>query len=181
MHEILGSKRLVLRRFASADLDLLDRLNSNPVVMRHLGGPASREDTEEMLKGRILRYYEEYPGLGVWATVERASGACVGLHLLNHIRDESFIQVGYRLFPEYWGRGYATEMSIELLRYGFADLGLPQIVAITALNNLSSQHVLSKCGLQRKGEREFTHPAYAPFGPLTWFERDGADWLSDRR
>ena len=162
--------RLQLREMCPADIDWLDRLNSDADVMRYLGGPASRASTEQMLSGRILRYYDEHPGLGVWATVERSSGAVLGFHLLNHIRGEAYIQVGYRLFREAWGQGYATEMARALLDYGFDSLGLAQIVAITDLGNVGSQRVLIKSGLQRRGEKSFADPAYAGFGPLAWFE-----------
>jgi RimJ/RimL family protein N-acetyltransferase len=175
----LTTQRLALRRFVHSDLEMLDRLNSDPEVMRHSGGPASREDTEAMLSERIIAYYDQHPGLGMWVTLERSSGACIGLHLLNHIRGESLIQVGYRLFPQYWGRGYATEMCVALLRYGFADLKLPRIVAIVDLPNLPSQKVLLKARLHRNGERAFAHPAYASAGPLAWFERDRASWLKE--
>jgi RimJ/RimL family protein N-acetyltransferase len=175
------TERLALRRFTPADLDLLVRMNSDEEVMRHVGGVKDRAKTEEMLNIRILAYYEQHPGLGVWATLERASGTCIGMHLLNHIQGESHIQVGYVLFQPYWGRGYATEMSIALLRYGFEDLRLPQITGITDLPNLASQHVLLKAGLHRHGERAFAHPAYAASGPLAWFERDASDWLAEHR
>jgi ribosomal-protein-alanine N-acetyltransferase len=173
------TERLALRCFTPDDLDMLDRMNSDEEVMRYVGGVKDRAKTEEMLKVRILAYYEQHPGLGVWATLERASGACVGMHLLNHIQGESFIQVGYVLFRDYWGRGYATEMSCALLRYGFKSLRLPQIVAITNLPNEASQRVLLKAGLHRNGERSFAHQAYADQGPLAWFERDAADWLAE--
>ena len=160
------------------DLDLLVRLNADPRVMRYVGGTKDRDKTEQMLATRVLEYYERNPGLGIWATVERATGACVGLHLLNHIQGESFIQVGYLLLPEFWGRGYATEMAAALVRYGFVDLRLPQVVAITNLDHVVSQRVLEKAGLERNGERAFPHPAYASQGPLAWFERGRDDWLT---
>ena len=174
----LTTERLALRRFTAQDLDLLHRLQSDPEVMRYVGGPKTRAQTEAMLKARILDYYEQHPGLGMWATLERDTGACVGTHLLNHIQGEKYIQVGYVLFSEYWGRGYATEMTIRILRYGFRDLGLLQIVAITDMPNIASQRVLLKAGLTRNGERRFAHPAYAASGPLAWFEGDAVRWLS---
>ena len=173
----LTTGRLALRRFTLDDLELLVRLHGDPRVMRYAGGPMSREQSLEVLRGRILEYYAQHPGLGIWATLERSTGDCVGLHLLNHVRGESFIQVGYLLYPEYWGRGYATEMAVRVLRYGFETLGLPQIVAITALENTASQRVLRKAGLLRQPDRHLADPAYQP-GPLAWFERDAADWLA---
>ena len=177
----LCSERLQLRRFTLADLPLLSELNADPEVMRHLGGAVDTDRTRAMLETRILKYYEENPGLGIWATQLRDSGECIGFHLLNHIQGESLIQVGYRLFPRYWGRGYATEMSVALLRYGYTQLGLRSIVAIADLDNLASQQVLLKSGLHRHGERSFPHPAYACYGPLAWFERDAQDWLAEHK
>jgi RimJ/RimL family protein N-acetyltransferase len=68
-------------------------------------------------------------------------------------------------------------MAIALLRYGFTDLALPHIAAITNLDNVASQHVLEKAGLRRHGERAFPHPAYASQGPLAWFEVERTEWL----
>ena len=175
----LTTARLTLRRFTADDLDWLHGINGDPVVKRHMGGPASREQTEAMLRGRIMEYYEEHPGLGIWVTLERASGAAIGFHLLNNIQGETELQVGYVLAPPYWGKGYATEMCVGLLRYGFTTLALPRIVAITDHSNVDSQRVLLKAGLRRNGERAFPHPAYAQQGPLAWFERDGRGWLAE--
>ncbi len=177
-HDALTTDRLTLRRFTLEEFDLLHRLQSDPEVMRYVGGTKTRAQTEAMLKTRILEYYERFPGLGTWATLERETGACIGIHLLNHIQGESYIQVGYVLFSQYWGRGYATEMSIAILRYGFRTLGLPEIFAITDRPNVASQRVLLKAGLERKGERSFAHPAYAASGPLAWFEARAEPWLT---
>jgi [ribosomal protein S5]-alanine N-acetyltransferase len=176
--QLPSTQRLTLRRFTIDDLDLHCALTSDPEVMRYVGGVKTRAQTEEMLRTRIIDYYDAHPGLGVWATLEKATGACVGMHLVNHIHGESLIQVGYTLFPRYWGRGYATEMTIGVLRYGFEQLRLPQINAITDFPNIVSQRVLIKGGLHRKGERSFAHPRYAD-GPYAWFERTAADWLAE--
>ena len=165
----LSTTRLQLRRFRDDDLETLYRLYADPGVMRHAGGVLDRDKASVMVRERILDYYALHPGLGIWATIERASGACVGLHLLNHIRGAQHIQVGYLLFPRYWALGYATEMAREILRYGFEALRLAQITAIVDLENLASQRVLLKIGMQRDGERYFQ--AYGP-KPLAWFTRD---------
>jgi len=177
--EHLSTARLTLRRLTPADEGLLWELNSSPAVMRYLGGPLSEAENRTMLDERILRYYGEHPGLGVWATCERNTGRCVGFHLLNHVRGESMIQLGYRLFEQDWGKGYASEMGVALLRYGFAELGLPQLMANTHPDNVDSQRVLLKCGLRRKEDRAYAHPMLAPFGLMPYFERDAADWLAE--
>jgi RimJ/RimL family protein N-acetyltransferase len=175
--EGLETARLKLRRYTPDDEALLLRLNSDATVMRYLGGPLDAEANRQVLHGRILRYYQEHPGLGVWATLIKETGECAGFHLLNHVQGETCIQVGYRLYPQHWGCGYATEMSIGLLRYGFADLGLPLLMANAHIDNLASQKALLKSGLHRKGECHYPHPAYANFGKLAYFERSREDWL----
>jgi ribosomal-protein-alanine N-acetyltransferase len=174
----LRTDRLDLRRFSQSDYDWLCALYADPDVTRYLGGVLDPEQVAAMLRERILEYYDARPGLGIWMTVERATGRRVGFHLLNNIRGEEHIQIGFTLVADAWGRGYGTEMAAAVLRYGFVDLRLPRIVAIADLPNRASQHVLEKIGLRRHGERSFAHPQYAG-GPMAWFERDRDDWLAE--
>ena len=176
--DTLTTARLTLRRFTWQDFDLLFELYGDAEVMRYVGGVKTRAEVETAMKTRVLDYYDQFPGLGMWATIERESGACIGTHLLNHIQGEAYIQVGYLLLARFWGRGYATEMTMAILRYGFTTLALPEIDAITDRPNVASQHVLLKAGLEQKGERLFSHPAYAASGPLAWFEADARRWLT---
>ena len=176
----LTTERLALRRFTPADLDWLAELYSDRDVTQYLGGVKDRFKTEELLNTRILQYYHEHPGLGVWVTVERATGMNLGFHLLNHIRGESIIQIGFTLAKSAWGKGFGTEMASAVLRYGFDDLKVPRIAGMASLQNHASQRVLLKIGLERRGERAFPHPDYASEGAMAWFEREAADWQAQR-
>jgi [ribosomal protein S5]-alanine N-acetyltransferase len=115
----------------------------------------------------------------MWITMARETEAPIGFHVLSHIPEEAFVQVGFFLTPHAWGRGFGTEMARALLSHGFGELALPQIVAIAALDNERSHRVLHKIGLRRNGERLFEYPAYAAMGPLAWFERDREAWLAE--
>lgn len=172
----LTTKRLALRRFTPADIDWLAELYSDSDVTRYLGGVRDRAEVEELLNTRILKYYDEHPGFGIWMTEDRATGSRLGFHLLNYIRGESIIQIGFALTKAAWGKGFATEMASAVLRYGFVDLKLPRIAGMASLQNTASQRVLLKIGLERRGERAFPHPDYASEGTMAWFERDAADW-----
>jgi [ribosomal protein S5]-alanine N-acetyltransferase len=175
----LESDRLALRRFTPRDYDWLVALYSDPDVMRYGGGVESPGQVKTIMRDRILDFYDAHPGLGVWQTVERATGKPIGFHVLNNVQGDTIIQVGYFLVKAAWGQGYATEMARELLRYGFVDLALPRIAGMTERGNVASQRVLTKIGLHRNGERAFSHPAYAHAGPMAWFERDAADWMAE--
>ncbi len=177
----LETTRLGLRRFTPADREWLVALYADADVTRYLGGTQSPEAVDRMLQARVLDYYDAHPGLGIWMTVERASGEPIGFHLLNHIQGETIIQVGFVLRQPAWGKGYGTEMAAAVVAHGFVTMGLPTIAGMTSLRNLASQRVLEKIGLERRGERAFSHPAYAAEGPLAWFEREAGAWLAARR
>ncbi|MCU7557989.1 GNAT family N-acetyltransferase [Macrococcus capreoli] len=60
-------------------------------------------------------------------------------------------EIGYMIHPDYWGKGIATHAAKDLIRYGFDDLSLNRIYAVTDVRNNGSIRVLEKCGLQREG------------------------------
>ena len=175
----LTTERLALRRFTPGDLEWFVALYADAEVTRYLGGMKDRAAASDLFDRRVLRYYDEHPGLGIWLTMDRATGTPLGFHLLNNIQGETLIQVGYGLVRPAWGRGIATEMAAAVLRYGFVQLHLPHIVAIANLANVASQRVLEKIGLRRNGERAFAHPAYAPEGPMAFFERTRDEWVAE--
>ena len=174
----LETERCGLRRFTPRDRDWLGDLYADVEVTRYLGGAKTRTEVAELLRSRILDYYDAHPGLGIWVTIDRSTGARLGFHLLNHIQGESIVQVGFALTKPAWGHGIATEVAGALLRYGFAGLGLPRIAGMATVQNAASQRVLTKIGLERRGERAFPHPAYAAEGPMAWFEGEADAWLA---
>lgn len=181
MSYLLETARCGLRRFTADDREWFRALYADPEVTRYLGGVKSAAQADELLQTRILDYYDVHPGLGIWMTIERATGRRLGFHLLNNIQGESIIQVGYSLVRSAWGQGFATEGAAAVLRYGFVDLGLPRIAGMASLGNVASHHVLEKIGLERRGERAFPHPAYAAEGPMAWFERGAEAWIAETR
>ena len=57
--------------------------------------------------------------------------------------------------PEFWGKGYATEMASVVRDYGFQKLELPTIVGITLPENIASQRVLEKIGLTYRKQAHY--------------------------
>ncbi len=121
----LETLRLEFTTFVDGDFDDLYRLDSDPRVMKYIadGKPASREAVAQRLK-RFLRYPALYPDLGVWRASRRDNGAYIGWFALNYAGKTTDVEVGYRLLPGAWGRGFATEGAKALVDYGFDDLGL---------------------------------------------------------
>jgi RimJ/RimL family protein N-acetyltransferase len=148
----LETLRLELRDFVAEDFDDLYRLDSDPRVMKYIanGKPASRDAVAQRLE-RFIRYPALYPDLGVWRAARRDTGAFIGWFCFNYAARSPDIEVGYRLLPEAWGRGYATEGARALVDYGFDDLRLHRIIGVTHPRNKASQRVLMKAGLEDRG------------------------------
>ena len=148
----LETLRLELRTFVENDFDDLYRLDSDPRVMKYLadGKPLAREVVAQRLK-RFLRYPALYPDLGVWRAARRDTGAFIGWFALNYAGKSTDIEVGYRLLPVAWGKGFATEGASAIVDYGFDDLGLYRIIGVTHPGNTASQRVLMKAGLEDRG------------------------------
>jgi len=147
----LKTERLVLRRFTEADADDLFDLDGDPEVMRFLTGgkPTPREVIRDETLPRFLRAYERFEGFGVWAANERSNGKFLGWFEFHppEGRGPEEAELGYRLRRSAWGKGYATEGSLALIRKGFAELGVRRVVAETMAVNSASRRVMEKAGL----------------------------------
>jgi RimJ/RimL family protein N-acetyltransferase len=147
---VIETMRLRLRGFTDDDLDALADIYADPDVMLYMPGgkPVPRERVAASI-GRMIGYWQEH-GFGLWAVEEKESGESrlIGRCGLVHLDNTPEIEVGYLFAKDYWGKGYATEAARAALDYGFTQLGLDWIVAITRPENVASQHVLEKIGMR---------------------------------
>jgi RimJ/RimL family protein N-acetyltransferase len=147
----LETLRLEMRAFVAADLPDLARMNSDASVMRYVTGkPEQPHETVAALR-RAMRYTSLYPDLGIWRTSRRDTGAFIGWFSLKYAGKSPDIEIGYRMVPDAWGLGFATEGARALASYGFDDLDLDRIIGVTHRDNVASQRVLMKAGLKDVG------------------------------
>lgn len=150
MKIILETERLYLRQFTEADAGLIRNLNSQPGVLQYIPEPipATDEEAKEVIINIILPQYKN--NLGRWATHLKESDKFIGWCGLKMVKGE--IDLGYRFLPAVWGKGYATEAAQATLKYGHQQLQLPKIIAHAHIDNIASQKVLEKIGMQLVGE-----------------------------
>jgi RimJ/RimL family protein N-acetyltransferase len=148
----LETMRIAMREFVPTDFNDLYRLDSDPRVMRYLnnGQPLTRAEVRDSLV-RVLDYYPHYHGLGVWRAEHRDSRAFIGWFCLKYCPRTCDVEIGYRLMPEAWGQGLATEGASALVDYAFGELELFRVIGVTHPANRASQRVLMKSGLADSG------------------------------
>lgn len=110
---------------------------------------AGRGDAAELV-ARWLRHWEEH-GFGYWCVRESGSDRMIGYagvkRMLVHGRP--VLNLVYRFVPDVWGRGFATEAAVAIVSRALEELPAETIVARVRPDNLSSQNVARKAGLQR--------------------------------
>jgi len=161
VHIVVETERMALRRFTEADAGPLAALYGDPRVMRFITlQPPSLAEVESTILPAYLREYRELAdGLGSFAAIEKATGQMAGRFSLKPASSYGLAggtELGYRLYPAFWGRGLATEGARALIGSAFGRLRLDRVVATTMADNAGSWRVLEKCGMHRV--RTFRYP-----------------------
>lgn len=166
--ESFSTPRLKAERLVPAHLPELRRMDRDEGFMAHLGGVRDEAGTASYLE-RNLAHWEAH-GFGVWMLRDRDRLALIGRAVLRHLDVEGTdeVEVGYGFYPDYWGRGLATEAARACVHIGLAQLGLPSVVAVTLPTHRASQRVMVRAGLAY--EREILHAGL----PHVLFRRGGS-------
>ncbi|MFB5192255.1 GNAT family N-acetyltransferase [Alicyclobacillus fastidiosus] len=157
---ILETSRLVLRRWDGKDIVPMAEINADPEVMRWIGGGTTR--TEEQTKRAIEHWENEWntQGYGLLAVEVKESGELagfVGISVPTFLPEVMpAVEIGWRLGRSFWGKGIATEAAREVLRFGFVDCGLTEILSICQVGNDASERIMQKLGMHL--ERETIDP-----------------------
>ncbi len=164
----LVTERLSLRPWRAEDRAPVAAMNADPEVMACLGEPLSREASDALVD-RIEAHFARR-GFGFWA-VEVVGGApFIGMIGLAVPRFEAHftpcVEIGWRLAREHQRRGYATEGARAALAYGFETLGLEEIVAWTARDNVRSRALMERLGMGYDPADDFAHPMLPEGHPL---------------
>jgi len=163
---MIETARLILRPWRDSDLLPFAEQNADPVVMRYLVGPLTREQSDAYVTQAKQHLAET--GYGKWAVEALGVAPFIGAVGLSRVKFEaSFtpaVEVAWRLHRHFWGRGYATEAAKAAIDDGFTRVGLTRIVALTTLGNSASQRVMQRLGMTRT--IEFDHPGVADNSPL---------------
>jgi len=150
---ILKSERLILREINANDLDFIHQLHSLPEVDEYntLGIPENKLVTEKLLLG-WLEALAQLPRNRFIFLIENNNQAPIGLLGLNNGKPNyAKAEIWYKLHPDFWAKGYATEAVKLILDFGFNQLQLHRIEAGCAVGNIGSIRVLEKAGFTKEG------------------------------
>ncbi len=153
---IVETDRLILREIVPEDLPDLAALYADPIAMQYMGGPRDTNSTRTYLQQIFQSYTQQ--GFGLWATIQKSDrnfiGRC-GL-LQQEVDGQQELEIGYAIAPQYWNRGLATEAARAIRDWARAKLpDRDRLISITHIDNLASQRVAQKVGMQREKRTTF--------------------------
>ncbi|MBL8908613.1 MAG: GNAT family N-acetyltransferase [Rhizobiales bacterium] len=146
---VLETPRLMMRRLEPNDLDSLAALYADPEVRRYFPeGVLTRGETAEEIDW-FRNGHPDDPRLGLWATIERASGEFIGRCglLLWEIEGRREIEIAYLIARTHWRTGLGAEAAHALVTHGFETLGLNRLIALVHPDNIPSAKTAKRAGL----------------------------------
>jgi RimJ/RimL family protein N-acetyltransferase len=155
---VLTTRRLRLEPCAPEHLSGLHTLNADPQVMRYITGqPETLEQTRAMIE-RVQARWAEF-GYSWWSFVERATGEVIGAGCIQNLRrgdaavpDPSCpLEIGWRLRPERWHQGLASEAARAMSAFAFDELKAAQLLAVCHPDNAASASVMRRLGMEFLG------------------------------
>ena len=149
MRIIAQTPNFYIREFVPADEETYLSLFDDKDVTLHL--PKRTRFENQQLFRETFKDYVEKKVLGRWGMFNNGDQEFMGICLLRtYLNNPDQVELGYVLGKKFWGKGIAGEMAQIMVAYVFTHTNISQIVAVTTLQNIASQKVLIKAGLERR-------------------------------
>ena len=151
-HIILETERLYLVEAQLEDAAFYFELMNAPGWLQYIGdrGIKTVADAAEYLTHRVLISYQEN-GFGFYILITKKGEHRIGVSGIIKRPELEYVDVGFAMLPNYERRGYAYEATKAILDYADNILGIYPICAITTPDNIASQKLLIKLGLEERG------------------------------
>ncbi len=153
--EMFESERIHYKKLCNSDFDFFNHLYSNEKVMQYTYADAFTSDEKAYAKfQRCLQLQEQEETEVSYIAESKDTGDKIGITnfelYVNRI-EGSICEIGYFILPEYWGRGYASEMSQAITTFLFEQYHAQKVLASCHADNLASQKVMRKLGMSMEG------------------------------
>ncbi len=176
----LVTERLNILEISEQDLPFIIELNSDKLVMEYFPKILSSDESKAYLD-KLIHHQKTY-GFSMFPLFLNSTNEFVGLTGLFKPSFETdfshHIEIGWKIFPKFWGKGFVTEASKACLNFAFNQLNQEKIISFTSKINLKSQKVMER--LNMKYVKNFNHPFLKPNSLLSehvLFELEKKDFM----
>lgn len=141
--------RLLLKPFAVTDAAFLLRLLNSPKWLQYIGDRKvyTEEEAANYINTRMISQLERL-GYGNNLVIRKEDNMPMGACGLYERPGLPLVDIGFAFLPEFEGKGYGYEAASRLLQASKEEFAIQKVCAITTKENLPSQKLLHKLGLQ---------------------------------
>ena len=149
VYKTYETERLFLKPTDLDDAGFIQKLMNTPKWLKYIGDRNihSVEDAENYIQNRMLTQLERL-GYSNYTLITKARGYKIGTCGLYEREGKEGIDIGFAFLPPFEKLGYAFEAASKLRDIAFNELGIKEIQAYTLKDNISSQQLLEKLGLE---------------------------------
>lgn len=150
---IISTTNLELKPYKLTDTYNLYKLWSNPEVMNLIPeGLSNLEHIEYIMPFIVESFnkcsYEQFSNFGL-LVYEKDKDEVIGwCGMINMFPFPELIELFVGFHKEYWGKGYAEEVSAALMNEGFNKFNFETIYAVIVPEHKASAHILQKLGFE---------------------------------
>lgn len=152
------SERLKFRKLNLDDINAWTSFFENNDRLTFLGIDITKDPrtlSTEWIHKQLERYKNE--GLGHLAVIEKDTGNFIGMGgiLPRILNEKPEYEIAYSLKPNYWGKGYGTEIAQQMRLFGTEKGIATSFISIIHKDNKASKHVATKNGMKVQYKTEF--------------------------
>lgn len=144
----IETERLAFYSWSADQIDDLIALHSDPEVSRYLT-MSGKPWTQKQAETRLAVWLEEFRQhkMGKLRLIRKSDNALVGRagYSLYPLTGEP--ELGYALFREQWGKGYALEAAFALRDWLFRETEHDHFLGFADVRNMASIAILQRIGM----------------------------------
>lgn len=146
------TERLLLREVSNSDAGLIHSVLNDPDFVRYVGdrGVRTAAGAQSYIAERIVPGYREY-GYGMYRVDRKPDGTAVGICGLVRRAGLDAPDLGFAVLPAFRRQGFAAEAAALVLEQARHRADIGQVLAIASPDNVSSNALLLRLGLQFEG------------------------------
>lgn len=149
----IETERLILRKFEyTDDENMLKYWISDPEVQSLYSEPvySTKEEVKELLEKYISSY--DKSDYYRWAVILKETNECIGqISYFLVDNNNNFAEIEYCIGSLFQRKGFATEATKAIIKYGFDKMNLHKVQICHKSINMPSRKVIEKCGFVYEG------------------------------
>ena len=150
---VLETERLILRPLTMDDLDAVFKWAGDPRVNKYMIYPLYKNKEEGIEWLKSLYQDDDKKDFGF---VLKETGELIGSGGIYYHPERGLWSIGYNLAYDYWTRGFTTEAMEKIIEWGRQELGVKEVAATFAVENVGSRRVMEKLGMTFLEDHDYT-------------------------